>query len=194
LKNSTWIAVAFIAACFIFSEIRFLDEQSSAIVLERLISLIGVIVIASVFLPEEDPHIAEIVNAKRLPQSKILIARLILAIADCVILISVSMFIMRINGCTFPFLKYLIGVFATSYFIGAIGFAVAGMSRKTVVGYFVAVLYFFINMTVLPTDSNASLFSLTDGLLLPKFYLFITGTVLFVVTVMARRWRTTVYH
>jgi hypothetical protein len=186
LKNSTLIAVAFIAASFIFSDIRFLDEQSSAIVLERFVSLIGIIVITSVFQPEEDPGIAEIMNAKRLPQHRILVVRLILAVTDCFILIGASMLIMRMNGCVFPFGEYLIGVFATSYFIGAVGFIVAGVTRKTVVGYFVAVLYFFINMMTLPTSSNASLFSLTDGLLTPKLYLLISGTVLFVVTIIIR--------
>ncbi|MDR2162702.1 MAG: hypothetical protein LBO70_01975 [Clostridiales Family XIII bacterium] len=163
LSKTGAAAILFTAATALYADVRGLDWYASAVVLERFVSLTGLILIASVFLPEQDRGIRELVGAKAFSFNKIIMTRLFLAVAICFLLIAALAFVMMMCGSRFPAGAYIFGAFATALFIGALGFGVSGISGNTIAGYLVAVAYFFMNMMEAPKDSALYLFSLSGG-------------------------------
>jgi hypothetical protein len=186
INRTALVAAAFTALVSLLAGISNLDAYASAVILERFVSLIGVVLIASVLSPEQDRRIREVIEAKPFLFYKIISVRLLLASCVCFLIIVVLVFVMLICGCVFPAGEYIFGSFATAFFIGSLGFCVSGISENTVTGYLIAVFYFFTNMMAFPKDSVLYLFSLSDESNVSKLPLFIIACALLGVATLVR--------
>lgn len=186
LYKTAFVATAFAAAVSLFAGTGHLDWYASAILLERFVSLTGIILITSVCAPEQDRRVREVIAAKAFSFRKTIVIRLVLSSLICLLIIAVLVCVMSARGCVFPVCEYLFGAFATAFFIGALGFLIAGIFDNTIAGYFVSVVYFFMNMMSVPQDSVWYLFSLSGGDNASKPVLAIAATAMICVTFFVR--------
>jgi cellobiose-specific phosphotransferase system component IIC len=64
------LAVALCLLTPIIFGIRYLDSYGSSFVLERFVSLIGIVLLTPLFIPEQDKNIAELVQSKQTEHTK----------------------------------------------------------------------------------------------------------------------------
>jgi hypothetical protein len=186
LYKTAFVAAAFTVVVSLLAGTDNLDWYASAILLERFVSLIGIILITSVCSPEQDRRVREVVTAKTFPFRKIMATRLILSSLICLVIIAALVFIMLMRGCDFPVREYIFGAFATAFFIGALGFLIAGIFDNTIAGYFVSVIYFFMNMMSVSPNSVGYLFSLSGGNNASKPVLIAVAAIMICVTFLVR--------
>jgi hypothetical protein len=163
-----------------------LDNISSAFVLERFVALIGIILFTPIFLPEQDKNIAELVESKYTSHVKICLLRFILSTIFLFILISGFIIIMILMSCEFDTLRFILGTFATAFFLGAIGFLTSAISNNVVLGYMASLGYYVFNMFNASKTKIISLFSLGTGSFTEKYWLLGIGAALIVTGVLFR--------
>ena len=154
-----------------------LDNTASAFVLERFVSLTGIIMLTPVFLPEQDKNIAELVESKYTSPIVIYITRLVLAAFSLLILISGFIIIMVLMSCEFDVFKFTVGTFSTAFFLGALGFIAYAISDNIVAGYLLSLGYYVFNMFSSSEQlKNIYLFTLGQNGFTEKYWLFGIGT------------------
>lgn len=180
------IAVLFIFLVPVFCGVSYLDSVSSGIVLERFVSLSGVILMIPMFFPEQDKNITELVESKYRPMLNIYAIRLVLSVLFMSILILGFTAFMYGNECAFDFGKFFAGAFATAFFLGASGFATFAVTDNIIAGYLVPLCWFILNMVAGKNIKYLKLFSLSENGFNEKYILLISGMVLILASFLAR--------
>ena len=175
------LSIVFLAISPAILGVEYLDEISSAIVLERYVALIGIILITPLFMPEQNKNIAELVEAKYTSYIKIVLIRLVIAIIVLLLLITIMGQIMTHNGCEFPFSKYIAGTFITALLLGSLGFAGAGLSGNVIVGYLMSVCYYVLNTGLGKKLGSFYLFTMSRSFV-EKYYLLAMAVVFIAAT------------
>lgn len=128
----------------LFMGVANLTPEDTAKVLERYVALIGIILIAPVFLPEQDKNIRELVYAKYTKASSVYLVRLAGNILLLCVFLGVYTGMLKYNHCEFPVLEYYLGTFAELLFFGGLGLAFYGISDNLVVGYMAPIVYYVV--------------------------------------------------
>jgi len=126
----------------LFIGIENLDAQKSAQVLEMFAALFGIIMLTPLCLPEMDNDIRELVESKYVPYIGVVIIRIMEALFFLMVIIALYTIMLKLNNCTFPFLKYLLGTFAEAYFLGGLGFCACVVFNQIAIGYLLPVMYY----------------------------------------------------
>ena len=172
--------ILFLSAPLVFG-IKNLDTLASSFVLERFISLVGILLFTPIFFAETDVNIKEVVDAKTTSQIVIYLIRILLAFVVMTVLITGFTGLMQYNDCVFPNAKFILGTMATALFIGGLGFMTAAITNNVIIGYMVSFSYFAVNM-FLPASKlgNFYLFSLSINSLEEKYWIFATAILFFI--------------
>lgn len=178
LRMNLLLALSFAILIPIIFGISNLDNQASAFVLEHFISFTGIILLTPLFFPEQDKSTAELAESKYTSPTGIYIARFILAVLALIILISGFIAVMIFMSCEVDILKYIIGTFATAFFLGSAGFITCAISGNIVLGYSIPLGYYMFNMFIGGKLKNLYLFSLENNSLTEKYWLLGIGAVL----------------
>ena len=171
------LAAIFLAVSPAIMGLKYLDAGASAVVLERYVSLIGVILLTPLFFPEQNKDIAELVEAKYTSHMTIIFLRLIASLVVLFIMILIMILIMKNGGCDFPFGKYLAGTFITAFVLGALGFAGSGISGNLIAGYLLAMCCYILNFGLGKKLGNFYLFTMSRSFT-EKYYLLAAAVVL----------------
>jgi len=164
-----------------------LDNISSAFVLERFVSLIGIVLLTPVFLPEQDKNTAEIVGSKYTSHIKIYLIRFVLSVVSLFALIGGFTTFMVSMSCEFDILRFILGTFATAFFLGAIGFMTSAVSDNAVFGYMASLGYYVFNMFNGGKVKIIPLFSLGTGNFAEKYWLLGIGATFAIIGLSFRR-------
>lgn len=151
--------------------ISYLDSFGSSFVLERFVSLVGVILIPSIPKPEQDNNIGELVESKVKSYLEIIMIRLILGIILMAFNIFLMIIIMEINHCNLNFIKFFIGTFITALFLGTIGLLVSSLSNNVIMGYLASLGTYILNFVLGSKLKWTYIFSLSINDFIPKYYL-----------------------
>ncbi len=95
---------------------------------------------------------------------------------------------MGIRGCDVNLLLSA-GAFADAVFLGALGMITSSICNNTVIAYMAPMIYYALNYGAGGKLQNFYLFSMTTGLFEPKLWLFATGVILIIVSIMLREIR-----
>jgi hypothetical protein len=159
-----------------------LDAKASAIPLEMFVSLIGIILLAPIFAPEQNEEIKDAVESKYISSITVCWIRILISIIVMAFLIGAFVFIMVCNGCDVSF-KSAWGTFASALLLGAIGFSAYGISNNIAVGYMLPILYYALNFTGGNKYlGNFYLFSMQKGSYSEKVWLFAGGVLMLIFT------------
>ena len=111
---------------------------------EFLLCFVGVMLLVPIFLPEQDKNIRDVICSKKINYFNILVIRILYSIVTMIILISFFIVIMKLCESDVT-VQHLIGGIASAWFLGAVGFAAAGITNNVTVGYMTAMLYYLAN-------------------------------------------------
>ena len=112
--------------------------------IEFLLCFIGVMLLVPIFLPEQDKSIRDVICSKKINYFNILVIRILYSVVAMIILIAFFIMIMKVCESDVT-VKHLIGGIARAWFLGAVGFAAAGITNNVTVGYMAAMLYYLAN-------------------------------------------------
>ena len=125
-------------------QISALDFRSSAQPLEMLLSLSGAVLFTPVFLPEQNVGIRDTVRSKKADYLGIYALRAAYSAVFLAVLIGMFAAVMKLFECTVTVSHFAAG-YASAMFLGAVGFAAAGITGSSTAGYMAAMIYYIAN-------------------------------------------------
>lgn len=122
-----------------------LNENQTAKVIEVFISLFGIILLMSIFTPDIDRDVRDIISSKK----ESMIVNHVLRSISALILIAVTGVLylgwMALGSCDFSFSGMFFVLMANSIFLGGLGVFFFSISNQPVLGYMVPILYYVLN-------------------------------------------------
>ena len=171
----------------LFLGIENLTEMETAKVLEVYVVFLSVILLPTVFLPEQDKDIRDLLSSKYMPMAKLYSIRIIQAFLGLMLLLGIYMCILKAGNCEFTYGKLYVGELATMAFLGGMGVFFYALTDQVIVGYMIPLLYYMVNITVSINRIGVFyLFSMTIDKYAWKWALGIGGIVFLVAGIAIR--------
>ena len=162
-----------------------LDSISTAIVLERYVAFIGIVLLTPIYLAEQNKEIRDLVRTKYISLSTVYLIRLVIVMMTFVLLIGVYIVILMHNNCEFPEFKFFLGTLAEAIFLGGIGFCIYSLFDQIAVAYLAPIMYYLMSLTGgKQLLKNFYLFSMVNESYREKVFLAIVGGVLITIGIL----------
>ncbi len=158
-----------------------LDPIRSAQPLEMLLSLTGTVLLTPVFLPEQNENIRDLIRSKRIDYLAVCFIRLLYSLFFLAVIFGIFTLIMS-NSESEVTLRHFIGGYSSAMFLGALGFFFAGISKNSIIGYMISMIYYISNFALKDELNNLYLFSMSAGSFHEKYWLIVTSAALFAFT------------
>lgn len=181
-------AVALLVLTKLMFNINALEGSAVAQPLEMLVIWIGPALLATVFLPEQNPEIRDVVRARRTSYLQVCLLRILYASLTVIVLVLIFTGIMK--AAESQILPYHIwGSICSALMFGALGLAAAGISGNAAAGFMVCMIYYLASYGMGRKLGVFSLFSMSKGQMSGKGWQLLTAVVLVVAAlgVMRRR-------
>ncbi|MDE6088029.1 MAG: hypothetical protein K2G25_06545 [Oscillospiraceae bacterium] len=162
--------------------IHSLDARASAQPIEMLLPFIGPILLTPVFLPEQNPEIRDVIRSKKTDYLAVCLIRIVYSVTAMLLITGIFILIMKACACEVT-CQHLIGSFASSLFLGTIGFTVAGLSNNVSAGYMASMVYYAANIGLKDKLGICYLFSMYGGGNFSDKYLLILLSVMIIAIV-----------
>lgn len=148
-----------------------LNAREAAQPLEKLLSLAGVVLFTPIFLPEQNENIRDLIRSKRTDYLAVCFVRLLYSVLFLAVIIGAFTLVMQYRESEVT-IRHFFGGFSSALFLGSLGFFFAGISRNTVAGYMVSMIYFIANFALKDELKGFYLFSMSAGSFTEKYWLF----------------------
>ena len=158
-----------------------LDAREAAQPLERLLSLVGAVLLTPIFLPEQNENIRDLIRSKRTDYRAVCVIRLLYSIFFLAVILGIFTLVMRYSESAVT-MRHFVGGFSSALFLGSLGFFLAGISQNAVVGYMVSLIYYISNFALKDELQGFYLFSMSAGSFSEKYWLLGGSVVLIAVT------------
>ena len=161
-----------------------LDSLAVAAPFECFLSLLGVVLITPLFLPEQPDGIRQTVEARATGPTAVYLVRIGLGLLSLLFFLAAFSLFLGMNESDVR-LYHLLGTYANGVFLGGLGLASLALFQVAAVAYMVPLAYFCLNFTMKTGLGPFFLFSMAmegdTSLLSPKkLLLFLTGIALIV--------------
>lgn len=163
-----------------------LNGNESAQPLEMLLSLTGTILLTPIFMPEQKENIRDLIRSKRINYLAVCFIRLLYSLFFLAVIFTGFTFVMY-NSESDITLRHFIGGYSSALFLGAIGFFCAGISKNSIIGYMVSMIYYIANFLMKNELKNWYLFSMSEGSFKEKYWLIGSSAALFAITFILLR-------
>lgn len=164
-----------------------LDGTQTARVVEVFLSLIGIILLMTVFSPDIDRDIRDILSSKKEPMHLSHLLRILCAFFLLTAVGILFLWWMKRGDCQFQYFKMFFVFMANSVFLGSLGTFFFSLTNQPVVGYMVPILFFLLNFgSGSKYMGKFYLFSMQYGSFTEKYYLMAGGIVLLYLAVIWR--------
>lgn len=147
VNNKIWLRKNLVLAIIlmIFTPIVFyiktIDSKAAATILDVYLPLVGIVMIGSIFSPEEKGNVLETVRCRTIDYSFIYLLRMLLGILSTFCIIAFGVFILQMLGGDFPWGKFLYGSFVTALYLGSVAVLVSSITNESIVGYLAGIGY-----------------------------------------------------
>lgn len=138
-------AVLVCAAAPLIMGIEALDAFQTAKVLEMYFSVVGIILLVPLFMPDQNKDVYEVICARETPVIYLFLVRLAVAVLTLGMMLLLFLLWMRQRECSFGLGKSWFGTFANCIFLGGIGIFFYGIFENLPAAYMVSVLYYVSN-------------------------------------------------
>ena len=159
-----------------------LDSRASAQPIEMLLPFIGAILLTPIFLPEQNQEIRDVIRSKKTDYLIICLIRVIYSVVAVILITGIFVLIMKHNECEVTY-RHFIGSFASSLFLGTIGFSVSVLSNSVSSGYMASMVYYSANIGLKDKLGICYLFSMYSGGDFSDKYLLILLSVIIIAIV-----------
>lgn len=183
LKHNMWIHILICAAMLLLSPLVLgvsnLPAAGTAKVLEMYISLLGIVLLTPIFLPEQDQNIRDLVYVKKTNYIKVYVIRLVSALLVLAIFLLFYMLFLKAGGCEMKFLPLYGGTLATMICFGGLGIFAYALTNHQIIGYMLPFVYYVIAVGKGAKMGVFNPFSITmAGSYDAKVYLLFAGVIL----------------
>lgn len=181
-------AVALLVLTKLIFNLNALEGPAVAQPLEMLMIWIGPALLATVFLPEQNPEIRDVVRARRTSYLQVCLLRILYASLTIIVLTFVFTGIMKAaESQVLPY--HIWGSICSALLLGAVGLAAAGISGNVAGGFMVCMLYYLASYGMGRRLGVFSLFSMSKGQMSGKGWQLLAAVVLAVAAlgIMRRR-------
>lgn len=181
--------IALIIAFFtpVLFGIASLNVREAAQPLEQMLSIVGIVLLTPIFLPEQNENIRDLIRSKRTDYLAVCLLRLLYSIFFLAVIIGVFTWIMQCRESEVT-IRHFIGGLSSALFLGSLGFFFAGLSRNTIIGYMLSLIYYIANFAMKNELKNFYLFSMSAGSFTEKYWLFGGAVFVFVVAFVLLKW------
>ncbi len=169
--------------------VRNIGEQELAQPLEIAISLIGLLLSVSVFLPEQDTTIESIIRTKQVSPTLIFTLRTICVMLCIPLLIAVFMGWVFLQGSQITYTLY-IGTLSSAYFLGGVGMFCLALFHNLATAYMIPLIYYGASFAQGLKFKEWNLFFMTMEYPSYKTKLLITGLLLMIASLGVKKMRT----
>lgn len=170
--------------------VRNLDLYFTAKILDTYVSLLGIVLLVPLFLPDQDKDIRELIRSKKESMEVLHFIRIGQAILILFIFVASFLLFLQKGNCTFPFGKYFYGTISNCIFLGGIGVLIYSFLDNIAIAYMVPIMYYLLcyggSRKFL---GKFYLFSMINGRLEDKIYLLIVGLAMIIVGILIRKRR-----
>lgn len=188
VKTNLLLAAAYLLTIPLVRGIANLDMVHAAECLEQSVTLIGIILMVPLNMPEQSKAIQEVVYTRIISHWKILLLRFAMSTLLLIMMTGLFCGVMVWKNCTFPFFVYAAGTVIGAMALGSLGLAVSLWSNSVVAGYLISVGYFLLNFMGNVSDGSVFyLFSMEKGNYMTKLYLLGWSLLLIVVVLIYTR-------
>ncbi|MDE5818160.1 MAG: hypothetical protein K2I07_02420 [Lachnospiraceae bacterium] len=190
LRHNSVLSIAVCAAILIMTPILYgtanLDAASSAAPLEMFVSFIGIVLLTPVFGPEQNQETSDLVSSKYIGTTTIYLVRIVCAMILLFAMTGLFCIFMRLQKCDVTLLLFF-GTAANAVFLGSLGMITAALTDNTVIAYMIPLVYYALNYGMGGKLGNYFLFSMRVADFQPKMWLFPTGILLLVLSLIVKR-------
>ena len=163
-----------------------LDSKAVAVPLEMLFSTIGIILFVPIFQPEQNPDTEDIVASKYIDLTYVHLIRVVYSVLALLLFVTLFSAFLFFNGCEIT-LNIVFGTIADALFIGGIGLLTAAITNNLTVSFMLPVIYYLINIMLQKKMGVFNLFGMMIDSYTPNVWLFTTGILLIVISVLVKR-------
>ncbi|WP_321386868.1 hypothetical protein [uncultured Enterococcus sp.] len=154
IKNFVWChyypylfgSGVFLVILPLFVGLENLDIGQSAKVLEYWFSLLGLLLLFPLYLPDNDAAALAIIQSKRTSYRWIVCIRLALEVTFSLLFLGSLLFLMKYNNSSFPGLYFLVRGMGTTLFLGGLSAVTFAVVRHPVPSMMVPFFYYLLNM------------------------------------------------
>ena len=119
-----------------------LNRYQAGQVLDMYFSLLGIVLLTPLFMPEQNKDIRDLLASKEYPVRNVQLLRLLQA-GMCLALMNLFiLFRMKLGECTFPFGTYFLCAMASCIFLGGLGIFAYGITDNLAIAYMIPVFYY----------------------------------------------------
>ena len=155
-------ALALMALTGLMFNINSLEGDAVARPLETLLIWIGPALLATVFLPEQNPEIRDVVRARQTSYLQVWLLRILYSVLTVVLLILVFTGIMRAGESrVLPY--HIWGSICSALLLGALGLTISGVTGNAAGGFMACMLYYLASYGIGRKLGAFSLFSMSKG-------------------------------
>lgn len=170
-------ALALMALTMFMFNIYSLEGDAVARPLEMLLIWIGPALLATVFLPEQNPEIRDVVRARRTGYLWVCLLRILYSVLAVLLLILCFTGIMKAGESqVLPY--HIWGCICSALLLGALGLAVSGVTGNAAGGLMACMLYYLASYGMGRRLGAFSLFSMSKGAMQGKGWQLLLAAVL----------------
>lgn len=176
--------VLFLMILPFFVGLENLDVFQSAKVIEYWYSLIGLLLLFPLYLPDNDTAALAIIRSKRTSYRWIVGIRLLLEVICSLLFLSVLLFLMKRGNSSFPESYFMLRGLGTALFLGGISAMTFAFIRHPVPSIMIPFLYYLLNMLSKRTYfGRFDLFSIAQENWQDGWLLLVSGSLLLLISV-----------
>lgn len=170
-------AVALMALTGLVFNLNSLEGDAVARPLEMLLVWVGPALLATIFLPEQNPEIRDVVRARQTSYLQVCLLRLLYSALALVLMILLFSGIMKAGESqVLPY--HIWGSICSAMLLGALGLAVSGVSGNVAGGLMACMLYYLASYGMGRKLGVFSLFSMSKGFMQGKGWQLLTAVAL----------------
>ena len=155
-KNSLLLAAVYTFIIPVIRGISNLDNIHSADVFGQSLALIGVFLFIPIIRQELEVSVKEIVYTKVWSYRK--------SVRMITVMITIFASIMRLQNCSFPFLKYVTVTILYAVFLGILGLLFSQLGNNVIIGYLASLGYWsFCQFDILTEENVLYIFPIISG-------------------------------
>ena len=163
-KNSLLLAAVYTFIIPVIRGISNLDNIHSADVFGQSLALIGVFLFIPIIRQELEVSVKEIVYTKVWSYRKSVSIRLICSFWMITVMITIFASNMRLQNCSFPFLKYVTVTILYAVFLGILGLLFSQLGNNVIIGYLASLGYWsFCQFDILTEENVLYIFPIISG-------------------------------
>lgn len=180
------LAIGFIIITPIVFGISELNERMSAQPLEMMASIIGIVTLTPVFLPEQNKSIRDLVRAKKTSHELVCIMRTLCSTLVIFLLVGLLAVYMKYNESDVSVRLYFSAI-SGAFALGGLGYFMSAVGDSVTVGYMMSASYFIMNLFLRSRLDIFDLFTFTDGGNQVNIWLYIISLILIIFSIVYRK-------